>query len=60
MSDPKDLGEMASNVTANTDDLSKAVTDPAYAVGAVDGVVSVDEFKRQKDNPTQVPLGKTA
>ena len=58
MSDTPSTGEIASKVTAETGDAAKAVTDPAYAVGTVDSVVSVEEFKRQKDNPTQVPIGK--
>jgi intracellular multiplication protein IcmD len=53
-----DIGSIASNVTSSSDvDLEKAITGASEAAGAAYSVASIEEFKRHKDNPTQIPVG---
>jgi intracellular multiplication protein IcmD len=59
MPDTPDVGEVASTVTSNTDDLAKVVTAGSEAAGVGFAVASTEKFKAHKDNPTQIPLGKT-
>jgi hypothetical protein len=58
MSDTKDLGDVASNVTPDTEDLAKVVTAGSEAAGVGFGVAGVEKFKLHKDNPTQLPVEK--
>jgi intracellular multiplication protein IcmD len=58
MSDTPQTGDIAANVTSNTEDAAKIITGASEAAGAAFEVASVEKFKVHKDNPTQVPIGR--
>jgi intracellular multiplication protein IcmD len=59
MSDTPEIGEIATNVTSNAEDATKVVTGASEAAGVAFEVASVEKFKVHKDNPTQIPVGKS-
>jgi intracellular multiplication protein IcmD len=52
------LGDLAKNVTATLEPITKLLTAGAYVGGVTFFIVAVFQFKQHKDNPTQVPLSK--
>lgn len=57
MSTSTQIGEIASNVTGNFDEVAQLITAESYIAGSAFAAASILKFKSHKDNPTQIPIG---
>ena len=53
----KDIGTVASTVTATFGSVTKLITATAYVTGLGFSIGAMLKFKQHKDNPTQIPIG---
>lgn len=53
----QDLGDIASVIYNNFENLTKLITSCSYIAGLGFAIGAIMKFKMHKDNPTQVPIG---
>lgn len=51
------IGNVATTITSNFENLAKLMTAIAYIAGVAFAIAAIMKFKQHKDNPTQIPIG---